>query len=49
MAEARLQAPIGDEPALTAEQSSQNEAKAHKWHYVWNESCQSWDIENTLA
>ena len=49
VAEARWQSPIGDEPALTAEQISQNEAKTHKWHYVWNESGQSWDIENTLA
>ena len=49
VAEARWQSPIGDEPALTAEQISQNEAETHKWYYVWNESGQSWDIENTLA
>ena len=47
--EARWQSPIGDEPALTEEQTSQNEAKTHKWYYVWNESGQSWDIENSLT
>jgi len=49
VSEARWQSPIGDEPALTAEQQSQNDALTHNWVYNWNESGQSWDIENTLA
>ena len=47
--EARWQSPAGDPPALTAEQASQNEARTHSWSYNWNESGQSWDIENSLA
>ena len=49
VAEARWQSPAGDAPALTAEQTSQNEAGTHRWSYNWNESGQSWDIENSLA
>ena len=49
VAEARWQSPAGDAPALTAEQTSQNEAGTHRWSYNWNESSQSWDIENSLA
>ena len=49
VAEARWQSPAGDAPALTAEQASQNEAGTHRWSYNWNESGQSWDIENSLA
>ena len=41
--------PIGDAPALTAEQTSQNEAGTHKWDYDWNESGQSWDLTDQLA
>jgi len=41
--------PIGDAPALTAEQTSQNEANTHMWVYVWNESNQSWDLTDQLA
>ena len=41
--------PIGDAPALTAEQQSQNEAGTNFWHYVWNESGQSWDLTDELA
>ena len=48
VAEARWQSPAGDAPALTAEQTSQNEAGTHRWSYNWNESGQSWDIENSL-
>jgi len=48
-AEARWQSPIGDAPALTAEQTSQNEANTHRWSYVWNEDGQSWDLTNSLA
>ena len=53
--------PIGDAPALTAEQESQNtaathfwnyvwnEAGTHYWHYSWNESAQSWDLTDSMA
>ena len=46
---ARWQSPIGDAPALTAEQESQNEAGTHSWYYEWNESGQSWDLTDRLA
>ena len=41
--------PIGDAPALTAEQTSQNEAGTHSWGYDWNESGQSWDLTDHKA
>ena len=41
--------PIGDAPALTAEQESQNEANTHLWHYAWNEEGQSWDLTDPNA
>ena len=44
---AQWQSPIGDAPALTAEQQSQNEAGTHRWFYVWNEDGQSWDLTDT--
>jgi len=47
--EARWQSPIGDAPALTAEQQSQNEAGTNHWVYNWNESGQSWDLTDDLA
>ena len=47
-ATASWKSPIGDAPALTAEQTSQNEAETHSWSYVWNESGQSWDINNSM-
>jgi len=47
--DARWQSPIGDAPALTAEQTSQNEAGTHSWSYVWNESGQSWDLTDSMA
>ena len=46
---ANWKSPIGDAPALTAEQTSQNEAATHKWSYVWNESGQSWDLTDSMA
>ena len=46
---AQWQSPIGDAPALTAEQTSQNEAGTHSWHYEWNESGQSWDLTDGQA
>jgi hypothetical protein len=36
--------PVGDQPDLTEEQTSQNQADTHAWHYMWNESGQSWDL-----
>ena len=42
--DASWHSPIGDAPALTAEQQSQNEAGTHRWAYAWNEEDQSWDI-----
>ena len=47
--DAQWHSPIGDAPALTAEQTSQNEAETHKWHYVWNEANQSWDLTDGNA
>jgi len=46
---ARWKSPIGDAPALTAEQTSQNEAGTHSWGYDWNESGQSWDLTDSMA
>ena len=46
---ANWQSPIGDAPALTAEQESQNEANTHLWHYAWKEEGQSWDLTDRLA
>ena len=48
-AEARWRSPIGDAPALTTEQASQNTANTHRWSYNWNEGAQSWDLVNSLA
>jgi len=48
-AEARWRSPIGDAPALTTEQASQNTALTHRWSYSWNEGAQSWDLVNALA
>ena len=49
IATASWQSPIGDAPALTAEQTSQNEADTHSWRYNWNESGQSWDLTDESA
>ena len=46
---ASWKSPIGNAPALTAEQTSQNEVGTHRWSYNWNELDQSWDIGNNLA
>ena len=46
---ASWKSPIGDAPALTAEQQSQNDATTHSWTYVWNEDGQSWDLTNHKA
>ena len=49
MTTAGWDSPIGDAPALTAEQQSQNEAGTNQWIYYWNESGQSWDLTDDLA
>ena len=49
IATAQWKSPIGDAPALTDEQQSQNEAGTHSWSYVWNESGQSWDLTDSMA
>ena len=49
IATASWKSPIGDAPALTAEQTSQNEAGTHRWSYVWNEEGQSWDLTDDNA
>ena len=49
IATASWKSPIGDAPALTAEQQSQNEAGTHGWGYDWNESNQSWDLTDRYA
>ena len=41
--------PIGDAPALTAEQTSQNEAGTHQWSYSWNEDNTTWDLTDNKA
>ena len=46
---ASWKSPIGDAPALTAEQTSQNQASTHNWKYLWNEENQSWDLIDRLA
>ena len=46
---ANWQSPIGDAPALTAEQNSQNEAGTNEWGYIWNEEGQSWDLTDHKA
>ena len=46
---ATWKSPIGDAPALTAEQTSQNEASTHDWVYNWNEANQSWDLTDLKA
>jgi hypothetical protein len=46
---AQWSSPIGDPPALTEEQESQNTAGTHKWGYDWNEANQSWDLTDSKA
>jgi hypothetical protein len=48
-ATASWKSPIGDAPALTAEQTSQNEANTHMWVHNWNEAGQSWDLTDLKA
>ena len=44
IATASWKSPIGDAPALTEEQTSQNTADTHRWSYVWNEANTTWDL-----
>ena len=46
---ATWKSPIGDAPALTDEQQSQNEAGTNLWVYNWNEDGQSWDLPDHRA
>ena len=46
---ANWDSPIGAAPALTAEQTSQNEAGTHMWRYDWNEAGQTWDLTDSKA
>jgi len=46
---ASWKSPIGDAPALTEEQTTQNTTKTHKWYYKWNEENQFWDLVNLLV
>ena len=48
-ATASWKSPIGDAPALTEEQTSQNTAKTHSWEYSWNEDGQTWDLTDRMA
>ena len=48
-ATAMWKSPIGDAPALTEEQESQNAADTHQWQYIWNEEGQSWDLTDNKA
>ena len=48
-ATASWKSPIGDAPALTAEQQEQNAAGTHRWGYSWNEDNQSWDLSDSKA
>ena len=49
IATASWKSPIGDAPALTAEQEAQNTAETHKWGYSWNEAGQTWDLTDSKA
>lgn len=46
---ASWKSPIGDAPALTEEQTTQNTSKTHRWTYNWNETNQSWDLVNNIV
>ncbi len=46
---ASWKSPIGDAPALTAEQEAQNTAETHMWGYFWNEAGQTWDLTDLKA
>ena len=59
--DAQWHSPIGDAPALTAEQQAQNDSAVYDdqgkettpatnhWMYIWNEDNQSWDLTDARA
>ena len=49
IASATWKSPIGDQPDLSDEKKSQNEAGTHRWSYNWNEDGQSWDLVDSMA
>ena len=49
LATASWKSPIGDAPALTAEQEAQRTAGTNMWYYSWNEDNQSWDLTDHTA
>ena len=48
---ASWKSPIGDAPALTDEQTADNNQipAEHRWVYIWNEANQSWDLTDEIA
>ena len=46
---ASWKSPAGNQPELTAEQKTQNEAGTHGWQYDWNEDGQKWDLSNSMS
>ena len=46
-ANAGWESPIGDPPALTSEQQSQNDAGTHIWEYLWDED--AYQADNTAG
>ena len=48
-ASASWKSPIGDAPALTTEQESQNTAGTNHWYYAWNEANTTWDLTDLFA
>ena len=46
-ASASWKSPLGDAPALTTEQTSQNEAGTHQWGYSWDED--AYQADNTAG
>ena len=47
--DAQWHSPIGDAPALTEEETSQNAAGTNYWAYSWNEDGPSWDLSDLNA
>jgi hypothetical protein len=47
VANAKWVSPLGEAPALTAEQQAQNEADTHSWHYEWDEA--AYQADNTTG
>ena len=55
IASASWKSPLGDAPALTAEQEAQNTPvdentpATNAWIYIWNEENTTWDLTDRLA